>query len=132
MLASSDVFVHAVQQVSESVPLWTETLARADEHRKTALQAIGASIRALDLLALDLAASELAGTDQGKELAAALARDRERLYQAIRTYAPDEAYYWTPHWQEGERAVEAEAANGREPRYHSEEEFDAALRAARS
>jgi antitoxin PrlF len=40
---------------------------------------------------------------------------------------PDQAWFWTPEWQAGEREADADIAAGRETRYHSDEEFLAAL-----
>ena len=41
---------------------------------------------------------------------------------------PDQAWFWTPEWQAGEREADADIAPGRGTRYHSDEEFLAALR----
>ena len=40
---------------------------------------------------------------------------------------PDQAWFWTPEWQAGEREADAHIAAGRGTRYHSDEEFLAAL-----
>src|SRR5687767_5388544 len=40
---------------------------------------------------------------------------------------PDQAWFWTPEWQAKEREVDANLAAGRFERYHSTEEFFAAL-----
>ncbi len=40
---------------------------------------------------------------------------------------PDQAWFWTPEWQAGEREADAEIAAGGGTRYHSDEEFLAAL-----
>lgn len=40
---------------------------------------------------------------------------------------PDQAWFWMPEWQEGEREAEAELAAGHGERYNSDEEFLAAL-----
>jgi hypothetical protein len=40
---------------------------------------------------------------------------------------PDQAWFWTPAWQEGEREAEADKAAGRWDRYNGDEEFLAAL-----
>jgi hypothetical protein len=40
---------------------------------------------------------------------------------------PDQAWFWTPEWQAGEREADADVAAGRATRYHSDEEFLAAL-----
>jgi hypothetical protein len=40
---------------------------------------------------------------------------------------PDQAWFWTPEWQEGEREAEADKAAGRGDRYNSDEEFLSAL-----
>lgn len=39
----------------------------------------------------------------------------------------DQAWYWTPEWQEGERAADADLAARRTRVFESEEEFLAAL-----
>jgi hypothetical protein len=40
---------------------------------------------------------------------------------------PDQAWFWTPEWQASEREADAEIAAGGGTRYHSDEEFRAAL-----
>lgn len=40
---------------------------------------------------------------------------------------PDQAWFWTPEWQAGEREADADIAAGRTTRYNSDEEFMAAL-----
>lgn len=40
---------------------------------------------------------------------------------------PDQAWFWTPEWQAGEREADAEIAPGKGTRYHGDEEFLAAL-----
>ncbi len=40
---------------------------------------------------------------------------------------PDQAWFWTPEWQAGEREADADIAAGRTTRYDSDEEFMAAL-----
>jgi bifunctional DNA-binding transcriptional regulator/antitoxin component of YhaV-PrlF toxin-antitoxin module len=45
----------------------------------------------------------------------------------IRVIDPDQAWYWTPEWQEGEREVDAEIAAGGLRRFESDEEFLAYL-----
>ena len=39
----------------------------------------------------------------------------------------DQAWFWTPEWQAGEREADAEIAAGRRTRYRGDEEFLAAL-----
>ena len=40
---------------------------------------------------------------------------------------PDQAWFWTPEWQDGERAAEADLAAGRFRRFGSDEAFLAHL-----
>lgn len=40
---------------------------------------------------------------------------------------PDQAWFWTPEWLEGEREVDAEIAAGGGERFGSDEEFMAAM-----
>lgn len=42
---------------------------------------------------------------------------------------PEQAWFWTPEWQAGEREADEDIAAGRYERYHSMEEFTASLRA---
>ena len=39
----------------------------------------------------------------------------------------DQAWFWTPEWQAGERMAEADLAAGRSTRYESDEDFLRAL-----
>ena len=45
----------------------------------------------------------------------------------IRVIDPDQAWFWTPEWQEGEREADAEIAAGNLMRFDSDEEFLAYL-----
>ncbi|MDR1808337.1 MAG: hypothetical protein LBR33_10570 [Propionibacteriaceae bacterium] len=40
----------------------------------------------------------------------------------------DQAWYWTPEWQAGEREVDADIANGRVTTYLTDEEFLASFK----
>ena len=48
---------------------------------------------------------------------------------AMRAAHPDQAWFWTRAWYDGEREADAEQVTGQFERYYSDEEFDAALRA---
>jgi hypothetical protein len=43
------------------------------------------------------------------------------------SHDPDQAWFWTPEWQAGERAADADLAAGRSSRYDSDEAFAKAL-----
>jgi hypothetical protein len=54
----------------------------------------------------------------------------ERAVQAAHSLAgrdPEQAWFWTPEWQAGEREADADIAAGRTTVFHSEEEFFEAL-----
>lgn len=51
--------------------------------------------------------------------------------EAMRAAYPDQAWFWTRAWYDGEREADAEQAAGQFERYYSDEEFGAALRARR-
>jgi bifunctional DNA-binding transcriptional regulator/antitoxin component of YhaV-PrlF toxin-antitoxin module len=40
---------------------------------------------------------------------------------------PEQAWFWTPEWQAGERQADRERAAGQGEIYHSDEEFEQAL-----
>ena len=44
---------------------------------------------------------------------------------------PDQAWFWTPEWQEKEREADADKAAGRAERFESDEAFTAALKERR-
>jgi antitoxin PrlF len=46
----------------------------------------------------------------------------------IRKIDPDQAWYWTPRWQAGEREVDEDRAAGRVYHFNSDEEFLATLK----
>jgi hypothetical protein len=96
------------------------------------LNALGDLIRKLDTL-LDLARAR-GEADLLPETRGALPMvriNRQLAYLLLATQSPDQAWFWTEEWQAGEREVEAAKAAGRLSGPHSEEVFDAALRAAR-
>jgi hypothetical protein len=47
----------------------------------------------------------------------------------VRQLDPDQLWFWTPEWQEGEREADVELAAGQGTIYQSDEEFLAALEA---
>jgi hypothetical protein len=54
---------------------------------------------------------------------------RDQGAVALREIDPEQAWFWTPEWQEGEREADAEFAAGQGTIYHSAEVFLAALEA---
>jgi hypothetical protein len=60
--------------------------------------------------------------DDGVDYACALLR---RIIDG--TIDPEQAWFWMPEWQAGEREADADIAAGRGTRYYSDEEFLAAL-----
>ncbi len=50
-----------------------------------------------------------------------VSRENGRL--AMREIDPEQAWFWTPEWQEGEREADEDIAAGRVTRYDSDEEF---------
>lgn len=56
-----------------------------------------------------------------------MAREGGRLI--VHEIDPDQAWFWTPEWQEGEREADADLAAGQGSIYYSDEEFLAALEA---
>lgn len=53
------------------------------------------------------------------------------LLRRVGRIDPDQAWFWTPKWQEGEREADEDLAAGRFTRYNSDEEFLASLRERR-
>lgn len=49
------------------------------------------------------------------------------LLRPVKTIDPDQAWFWTPEWQEGERQASADIAAGRVRRFARAEEFFASL-----
>jgi hypothetical protein len=60
------------------------------------------------------------------------AADKERLHlqegQQLVLPDPEDAWFWTPEWQEKERAADADIAAGRVTTYANDEEFLASLK----
>jgi hypothetical protein len=48
---------------------------------------------------------------------------REGGHLEVREIDPEQAWFWTPEWQEGEREAEAQLAAGEGTIYYSDEEF---------
>ena len=65
--------------------------------------------------------------DQGVSVTLVVSRENGRL--EMREIDPEQAWFWTPEWQEGEREADEDIAFGRGTRYDSDEEFLAALEA---
>ncbi len=49
------------------------------------------------------------------------------LLRPVKDRDPEQAWFWTPGWQAGERRASADIKAGRTVRYESDEEFLAAL-----
>lgn len=56
---------------------------------------------------------------------------RRMAFLVLAQHDPDQAWFWTPEWQAGERQADADKAAGRYTRYFSDEEFLSALRDSR-
>ncbi|MDE0133818.1 MAG: AbrB/MazE/SpoVT family DNA-binding domain-containing protein [Acidimicrobiaceae bacterium] len=70
-----------------------------------------------------------AGLHDGTELEAEVVNDGILLRPCAKR-DPDQAWYWTPEWQEGEKQIEVDRAAGRlGPVFDSADEFLDALRA---
>jgi len=65
--------------------------------------------------------------EQGVPVTLVVSRENGRL--EMREIDPEQAWFWTPEWQEGEREADAELAAGEGTIYYSDEEFLAALEA---
>jgi len=65
--------------------------------------------------------------ENGSAVTLALTEDGGRL--VLREIDPDQAWFWTPAWQQGEREVDAEIAAGHLERFGSDEDLLAALTA---
>lgn len=102
-------------------------LAAVSQRRRELLARVGSAIRTLDDLQAALAVSPAAHQPEGKALAERLRSERAVLFDAMRLYAPDEAWFWTEEWQAGEREAEADVAAGRTTVYESDEAFRVAV-----
>lgn len=68
---------------------------------------------------------------EGDQVAFDVADDGTVTVRGLTTVPADQAWYWTPEWQAGERDVDTDLAAGRRGRaFHSDEEFLAALEEA--
>jgi len=65
--------------------------------------------------------------ENGNPVTFVLTKERGQL--ELREIDPQQAWFWTPEWQEGEREADEDIAAGRGTRYNSDEEFLAALEA---
>jgi len=95
------------------------------------LTMVGDVVRAADGLIATIEgspATEIVETDELLALARAL---RRMAALVLAEHAPDQAWYWTPEWQAGERQADADKAAGRFTRYQDGEAFLAALHEAR-
>jgi len=95
------------------------------------LTMVGDVVRAADGL---IAAVEGSPTAQVAEIDEflALARALRRMATLVLAErAPDQAWFWTPEWQAGERKADADKTAGRFTHYEDGETFLAALREAR-
>lgn len=95
------------------------------------VEKLGQLIRASDD---QIARMALASMDdlERQELVAIARALRRVLYLLLADATPEQAWFWTEEWQAGERAVDARLARSAEERPYTEQEFDAALRAARA
>lgn len=63
--------------------------------------------------------------EQGIPVTLVVTTERGRL--EMREIDPEQAWFWTPEWQEGEREADEDIAAGRVTRSDSDEQFLAAL-----
>lgn len=59
--------------------------------------------------------------ESGGPVTLVVIRENGRL--EAREIDPEQAWFWTPEWQEGEREADAELAAGQGTTYYSDEEF---------
>ena len=78
-------------------------------------------LRAIEELPADI----VARLDSGTPVTLVFANDGGRL--VAHEIDPEQAWFWTPEWQAGEREADADLAAGRSTVYESDEEFLAHL-----
>jgi hypothetical protein len=91
------------------------------------LSEVAALLRAADEV-ITLSEDGSAGPDDLVTLARAI---RHMAFLILGEHNPDQAWFWTPEWQAGERQADEDIVAGRLTRYGSDEEFLTALRSRR-
>ncbi len=95
------------------------------------LTMVGDVVRAADGLIASVESSLVAEVAESDELLALAHALRRMAALVLAEHAPDQAWFWTPEWQAGERKADADKIAGRFTHYESGEAFLAALREAR-
>ena len=86
--------------------------AEARERFLAYLATIGGLLRDLDGVLEKIRTPDVLAQLGGNEALNRALELRSRLMEIVRTYARDEAWFWTEEWQAGERAAEAQIAAG--------------------
>jgi hypothetical protein len=106
------------EEVREQVRRWQEHVHQSAETIRWADEVI----------------EKLASTPYGEDPESLLPRVRELRAEAfarMQRLNPDQAWFWTEEWQEGERECDRDEAAGRSSLVGGDEEFDAYLRSLR-
>jgi len=106
------------EEVRQQVQRWQEHVHEAAE-----------AIRQADSIIERFTATLGPVSDETGEVLAAARSVRAEAFAVMKRLNPDQAWFWTEEWQAGERAADRQAAAGEGTRFHSDEEFLAALEA---
>lgn len=86
-----------------------------------------ATVRAKGQLTLPAAVREALHVGEGEQVEFTVGPHGDVFLRGMRSVPTDQAWFWTPEWQEGEREASAEIKNGLTHRFGSTEEFLDAL-----
>ena len=129
-----------VERVTREVPRddlarKTETIRalheRAELERVAAINELARALRKFDAVIASIHALPDTIASDRDLLLAKTREQRQWAFNLMREINPNQAWFWTEEWQAGEREVDRQIAAGEGSTYHTDEEFDAALRALR-
>lgn len=81
------------------------------------------TVRAKGQITLPPTVRQALQTGEGDQVEFTVGVDGAVSMRGLRTIPADQAWFWTPEWQAGERAADADIAAGRGRVFHSDEEF---------
>jgi antitoxin PrlF len=86
-----------------------------------------ATIRSKGQITIPRPIRQALGVEEGDQVEFDVAPDGTVTLRGMKMIPADQAWFWTPEWQAGEREADADVAAGRTEYFDSDEAFLAAL-----
>jgi len=126
-LTEARMSVRELATLINAIPIHGDVLSGARLLSDEGIRRVARALSAADTLLATLAAEPVDDADDVDELVAFTQALRRLAFLVLAERNLDQAWFWTPEWQAGERQADEDIRQGRGDVSYSDEEFLAAL-----